>query len=175
MTAVRDRWQLYLKTRGQHYREGARELRELHARRGDVGGAVAALAQDALAETLERCRVARLTRHQHVLFRLGSLIATAEAAGALARRAARSAEGSLDPRTDRRFATPALCAVSRVFAREAAAEVAAGGLRLVVGAGGEPAADVTALAAALGTPSVQAAQEGLLADMDRVADALYDR
>jgi alkylation response protein AidB-like acyl-CoA dehydrogenase len=175
MTAARDRWQIHLKTRGQHYRDQARTLRELHARRGDVGAELAALALEALAEVLERCRIARLTRHQHVLFRLGALIVAAEGAAALARRAARAAEGSLDPRTDRRFTPTALAAVSRVFAREAALEVAGGGLRLVVAANGVAPDEVPALETALRLASIHAAQTALLADMDRIADALYGR
>ena len=37
MTISRDRWQLHLKTRGQHYHEQAREFEALHARHPDVG------------------------------------------------------------------------------------------------------------------------------------------
>ena len=44
---------------------------------------------------MEKARVGRLTRYQHVLLRLGELIAYAECAGSLARRAALLAEGKL--------------------------------------------------------------------------------
>ncbi|HET9316359.1 MAG TPA: acyl-CoA dehydrogenase, partial [Vicinamibacteria bacterium] len=107
-------------------------------------------------------------------FRLGELVARAEAAAALARRAARAHEGTLDERADGRFTAEALAAVSRVFSREAALDVATGGLRWALGADGE-AADAAALADALGLPAIHAAQAGLLGDMDRVADALYGR
>jgi alkylation response protein AidB-like acyl-CoA dehydrogenase len=174
MTISRDRWQQHLKTRGQHYHDKAKELEALHARRPTVGAGTAALALHALAAFLERCRLARLTRHQHVLFRVGELVARVEGAAALARRAARAAEHSLDGRADTRFNPEALAAVSRVFSREAALEIATNGLRWVLG--GDPqAADAPALANALGFPAIQAAQSGLLADMDLVADALYGR
>src|SRR5262245_14222662 len=75
MTVARDRWQQHLKTRGDHYHAAARELEELHAAHPTTGADVAALAHHALAELLEACRVARLTRHQHVLLRLGQLAA----------------------------------------------------------------------------------------------------
>ncbi len=119
---------------------------------------------------MEACRVGRLTRNQHVLLRLGELISYAECAGALARRAAASAAGAMPVKSDARFDAAALAAVSRVFAREAALKVAEEGLRWVAGAGS--GAD---LAAALPFDRVRAAQAGLLADMDRVADALYRR
>ena len=88
MTISRDRWQLHLKTRGQHYHDQAREFEALHAQHPNVGADIAALALHALAEVMEKARVARLTRYQHVLLRLGELIAYAECAGSLARRAA---------------------------------------------------------------------------------------
>jgi alkylation response protein AidB-like acyl-CoA dehydrogenase len=109
-----------------------------------------------------------------VLFRLGELVARVEGAAALARRAARAAEGTLDERADSRFTPEAMAAVSRVFSREAALEVATSGLRWAVGADSGPG-DAAEVAGSLGLPAILAAQSGLLADMDRVADALYGR
>ena len=87
MTIARDRWQQHLKTRGAYYHDAAARAR--CALPEDCGGAdVAALAlRRAWPRVLEACRVGRLTRNQHVLLRLGELIAYAEGAGALARRA----------------------------------------------------------------------------------------
>jgi alkylation response protein AidB-like acyl-CoA dehydrogenase len=173
MTISRDRWQAHLKTRGQHYHDQARELEALEARRPGLGAGTAALAMHALAEILERARVARLTRHQHVLFRIGEWIATAEGAGALVRRAARAADGKLPEKTDARFGAQALAAISRVYAREAAMKVTLEGLRWVIG-GAEPG-EVAALETAAGLSAVLRAQNGQLADMEAVADALYHR
>ena len=136
MTISRDRWQLHLKTRGQHYHDVARQSEVLHAQHPDVGADVAALALHALAEVMEKARVARLTRYQHILLRLGELIAYAECAGGLSRRAALSAEGRLNEKANDRFDATALATISRVFAREAALKVAEEGLRWVTGAGG---------------------------------------
>ncbi len=175
MTIARDRWQLHLKSRGQHYHEEARKMERLHAEAPTVGAGVAARALHALAEVLERCRAGRLTRHQHVLFRAGEWIAWAEGSAALARRAVRAARGALPGKADRRLAPEALAAVSRVFAREAAFKVADDGLRWVRGADGASDAEMAALAQAVGLSAIQAAQAGLMADMEAVADALYDR
>jgi alkylation response protein AidB-like acyl-CoA dehydrogenase len=176
MTIARDRWQLHLKTRGDHYHAEALKLEELHARSADLGAGTAALALHAIAEVLEQARAGRLTRHQHVLFRLGELIAWAESAGSFARRAARAARlsGTAPPdKADHRFTPAALATLSRIFAREAAWKVAGEGLRWVLGAA--EGADPGRLAAALDLAAVQRAQAGLLADMDRAADALYGR
>ena len=43
MTISRDRWQLHLKTRGQHYHERARQVEALHAAHPNVGADMAAL------------------------------------------------------------------------------------------------------------------------------------
>jgi alkylation response protein AidB-like acyl-CoA dehydrogenase len=175
MTISRDRWQLHLKTRGQHYHERARELEALHGQHPNVGANFAALAHHALAEVMERARVSRLTRYQHILLRLGEWIAYAESAGSLARRAARLAEGKLHEKANRRFDATAIEAVSRVFSREAAFKVAEEGLRWVCGAGGLSDAEMAALETNLSLPAIHRAQAGLISDMDFIADVLYDR
>jgi len=175
MTISRDRWQLHLKTRGQFYHEQAKAQEELHTKHPDVGANFAALALHAIAEAMERSRVAHLTRHQHILLRLGELIAFAECAGCFARRAARSAEGKLHEKASLRFDTAALATLSRIFAREAALKVGQDGLRWIAAAGGVNEAELPAFEANLGLPAIYRAQLGLIADMDLVADVLYDR
>jgi hypothetical protein len=173
MTVARDRWQQHLKSGGEHFRRAARAVTDLPER---VGGPAAALALDCLAAVLEACRVGRLTRSQHVLLRLGELITYAECAASLARRADAAARGALPEKADRRFDADALAAISRVFAREAVMKVAEEGARWIAAAaptGGAPA--TVDPAAALPLAAAHAAQAGLLADMDLVADALYAR
>ena len=171
MTIARDRWQEHLKTRGDHFHARARELEALHTSHPAIGADIAALAHHSLAELLEACREGRLTRHQHILLRLGQLIAITEGAAALVRRAARSADGALGEKASRRFDADALAAMSRINAREAALTVATDGLRWVIGA------DDTAAGVGerLLIPQIQAAQARLIADLDSVADTLYRR
>ncbi|MFN8038357.1 MAG: acyl-CoA dehydrogenase family protein [Acidimicrobiales bacterium] len=173
MTISRDRWQAHLKTRGAHYHDAAASLEALHARRPEVGAGTAALALHALAEVLEACRVGRLTRNQHVLLRLGRLIALAEGADALARAAAVALDGATPPKAGTRLSPVALAAASRINARDVALTVASDGARWVVGAGG--AATLAGLPAAVRLDAVLAAQDGLVADEDLLADHLYDR
>ena len=175
MTISRDRWQSHLKTRGQHYHDRARELEELHAKHPTVGADVAALALHALAEIMERARLGRLTRYQHILLRLGEWIAYAECSGCFARRAARSAEGKLHEKASGRFDADGVAALSRVFAREAALKVAEEGLRWMIGAGGVGAGETTSFETSLQLTAVHVAQAGLISDMDYIADVLYAR
>ena len=175
MTISRDRWQLHLKTRGQYYHDEARKFEALHKNHPEVGAGTAALALHALAEVMEKARLGRLTRHQHVLLRLGEWIAYAECAGSLSRRAAIMAEGKLNEKASRRFDAAPLAAIARVFAREAALKVTEEGLRMVMGAGGIAEADLPAFEAAIGLPAIHRAQAGWIADMDFIADVLYNR
>jgi len=172
MTICRDRWQMHLKTHGAYYHDLARSLEDLHAGHPKVGADVAALCAHALAELLETARIQRLTRHQHILFRLGELIAYTEASGSLARRACAAVEGRLNPKAQTRFDAGALAAMSRVFAREASMKVAAEGLRWIGGAAGAAAGE---LEKKLGASAIYRAQAGVLQDMDYVADVLYGR
>ena len=175
MTISRDRWQLHLKTRGQHYHDRAQECEALHARHPDVGADIAALSLHALAEVMEKCRVARLTRHQHILLRLGELIAYAECAASISRRAALAADKKLNEKTNARFDAPALAALARIFAREAALKIAEEGLRWAGTAAGPNETELAAFEASLQVPALHRAQAGLLSDMDYVADVIYGR
>ncbi|MGO9882563.1 MAG: acyl-CoA dehydrogenase family protein [Solirubrobacteraceae bacterium] len=172
MTIARGRWQEHLKTRGDHYHEIARGLDALELAQPALGADTAALAHHALAGVLEACRTARLTRHQHLLLRLGELEARVEGAGALARRAGRAARGELHPKADRRLDPDALAAASRINAREVALAVATEGARWVTGAEG---GDLDALDANLGLTAIRRSQAGLVADLDQLADRIYGR
>lgn len=157
-TIARGRWQEHLKSGGAYYLDWAARL---EAGQPENGGHLAALALRALAALLERARLDRLTRQQHVLFRLGALIAQAEAAAVFAERAATPSEASpLD--------APARQALARIYARQAALQVACDGLRWAIGAGqSDPQLDQT-----LNLPAIYQGQEGLLQDMDFAAAAL---
>ena len=161
-TIARDRWQLHLKSRGQYYQEWAARADARHAESPNTGSGLAAAALRALAALLERARLDRLTRNQHVLFRLGELIAYAETAAVFSDRAATAPSRVLGLEAD------TLQAMARVHAREAFLKVAVEGLRWANGAGQTD----PGLGAALGVEAALEAQAGLVEDMDRVAAAL---
>jgi alkylation response protein AidB-like acyl-CoA dehydrogenase len=155
-TIARDRWREHLISRGDFYKDWAARLDQVHAQEPQNGADTAALALRALAEILERCRLDRLTRNQHVLFRLGELIAYAETAALFAERV-RSHPTEAIP-----LDVPTRQALARIHARDAALKVATDGLRWAIGAGqSDPN-----LAGSLNLPAIYQAQDGLLADMD---------
>jgi len=164
MTIARDRWQAHLKTRGVYYNDWAARVETLHQTSSDVGAGSAAVALRALAVLLERCRLDRLTRNQHILFRLGELVAYAETSAVFSERAATAPTRAIN------LSPETLKAMARVFAREAAYKVAADGLRWAMGAG-QTDPD---LAAKLGIDAALGAQTGLLGDLDRIARDLNE-
>jgi alkylation response protein AidB-like acyl-CoA dehydrogenase len=172
MTIARGRWQEHLKTGGDYYHATARELEALHAEDPAVGADTAALAHHALAELLERCRVGKLTRNQHILLRLGALMAQAEGAAALVKSAHRAATKQLHPKAVRRLRAAPLAAASRVNARGAALTIATEAVRWVAGADD---GDLGGFEQRLALSSIHRAQGGLLADLQAVTDAIYAR
>ena len=104
MTISRDRWQLHLKTRGRHYHDRRRPARS--APRAPTPRSARARRPGAARASPNHgdARVGRLTRNQHLLFRLGELVAYAEGAAALSgapaapRRSAREGRPTLHGR-----------------------------------------------------------------------------
>ncbi len=161
-TIARDRWQQHLKTQGAYYNDWAKRLEQLHERESENGAGYAALAMRALAVLLEQARLDRLTRNQHILFRLGELIAWAESAAIFAERVVdKPTEGiNLD--------IPTRQALSRIYARQAALKIASEGMQWLIGAGQtnmQLGRDVNSVA-------IFAAQMGQIADMDFAAEQL---
>jgi alkylation response protein AidB-like acyl-CoA dehydrogenase len=159
-TIARDRWRQFLQSQNGFYRGLATGLDALHARAPKAGADIAALAIRSLSEVFERARERRLTRHQHVLFRLGELAMQAETAGALARAAAGAARGPTPPAAVHE-------AMARIYAREAAATVAHEGTRWLRACDRPEAA--ASLHAALKVAAIDDAFEGHMADLDAVA------
>jgi len=170
-TIARDRWRTHLQSRGEQTRKLAASLEGLHRESPDVGADVAAIAVRAVAETLERARVARLTRHQHVLFRLGEMLARAEVAANFARWASgRGRQGY-----QAFFAPSVVAAMSRICAREAALDVSAEAVRWLRGTDAVADHEMPDLIRALGVERAQAAAKGLVTDLDAVARALVEQ
>ncbi|MFN8443173.1 MAG: acyl-CoA dehydrogenase family protein [Caldilineaceae bacterium] len=163
-TIARDRWQLHLKSRGSYYNDWALRLEQKHSQQPQNGLLTAALAMRAVATVLERCRIDRLTRNQHLLFRLGELIAFAETAAIFSERVVDKPTEAIPLDIETRQA------MARVHAREAALKIAADGLRWLIGAGQTD----PNLADSLNLPAIYQAQTGLIDDMDFVSRKLNE-
>lgn len=161
-TIARDRWQQHLKTQGAFYNDWAARLDAVHAAEPDNGANYAALALRALGVIMERARLDRLTRNQHVLFRLGELIAWAETAAIFAERVASHPTEAIH------LSVPTRQALARIHARAAALKVATDGLQWAIGAGQTD----PNLSGSINLPGIYAAQAGLIEDMNYARDQL---
>jgi alkylation response protein AidB-like acyl-CoA dehydrogenase len=170
-TVSRDRWRIHLQERGGFYRRMAESLESLHREDPKVGADVAALAVRAVLETTERCRIGRLTRHQHVLFQLGELMTRAEIAANFAQYAAGRGAAKYEPF----FAPKVVKDMSRICAREAALDVLSGAVRLVRGMDAVDDASMAEFERALQAPAIHAAAKGLMADLDLVGKAIVEQ
>ena len=151
-------------SRGAFYEDWAARLDAVQVQEPDNGAGFAALALRALSVILERCRIDRLTRNQHVLFRLGELIAYAETAAIFAERVQSHPTEAIP------LDVPTRQALARIHAREAALKVATDGLRWSIGAG-QTDPD---LANSLNLPAIYQAQTGLIEDMNYARDRLNE-
>jgi alkylation response protein AidB-like acyl-CoA dehydrogenase len=163
-TIARDRWQEHLKSKGQFYRDFAQQMMQLHEKDPDVGAGVNSIALNALSNIMEQCRAQRLTRNQHVLFRLGELIAFAETAMVFSKRAA--AEEYTEAI---KFDRDTWRAMARIFAREAAQKVVGDGIKIIIGSG---QGDAAQMATEMGLTNILQWSQGWINDMDLVRASL---
>jgi alkylation response protein AidB-like acyl-CoA dehydrogenase len=165
-TIARDRWRLHLQTQGRYYADLAAGLDGVEKEQSASGAAAAASAARALREILEACRLAHLTRNQHVLFSLGSLCANVEVAAAFARKAASG-------QTDTSRNSPAtLRAMSRLWARRTARQVLSEGLALVAGGNALAGPALREFERRLHPEGIHDAYAGEIEDLGLVAGAL---
>ncbi|MCL2824108.1 MAG: acyl-CoA dehydrogenase, partial [Polyangiaceae bacterium] len=162
-TVGRDRWAQHLKTRGLVWLSAAEQLDAFHSECPDVGAQVMAVAMRAIHTFLERARVLRLTRHQHVLFRIGEMVARAETAAVMCRWAAASTH---DPA---RADCETLKAMARINARDTLTHVIQGSMEWLRASDAVPASMGSSMAASLGIDALWESYGGWLADMDHVA------
>jgi alkylation response protein AidB-like acyl-CoA dehydrogenase len=162
------RWKASRKSKGEFYGRMAAEMEALAGRADDLGARYYALAARVLNHVIDLAHNSRLTRQQAVMFTLADMMSHVEVGVSLARKAARLAEAS-DPEAEK------IKAMARVFAGEVAHQVAEGALR-VLAAGGE--ADPGALDQLMKDISYQdmlASRWNWTADMDKIADIIFER
>ncbi len=150
------RWRMVVKTKGRFYRDLANGLREMGT------GEAAALAADALAETILACHTKKLPREQWVMFELARLAAEVETAVVLARKAARDASSRKE----------LLMACARLHGGAAARDVASTGLRVLMASGLYDDDEIAAYRAAIRFDDLLTTSHGELAIMNQVATAL---
>jgi alkylation response protein AidB-like acyl-CoA dehydrogenase len=156
------RWKKTRKTKGGFYEEIATGLDRLHDKCSRAGGQAIAACARALNRTIDFAHENRLTRHQQVMFALADMMAHVEVAESMVRLAVKQADETT-------------LATARVFANTCARLVAEKTRLIVMGC--DVVADETAdqFLAALDLPTLEQSYRGLIDDMDRIADRIFER
>jgi len=166
MTIARNRWQDHLKTRSTLFHEMSRRMTRLHEKVSNVGADHMSPALNGLNVIFERCRQQKLTRNQHVMFKLGELSAEAEVAMVFCETAAMDEYSDAFP-YDREM----MKAMARIRARQAAHKILLEGIELVMGAG---SGDAQIMVEETRMYQIIAAQKGMVQDMDLVATKIKE-
>jgi alkylation response protein AidB-like acyl-CoA dehydrogenase len=162
-TVGRDRWAQHLKTRGGIWQKAAESLDSLHHQHADVGADMVAAAMRAMGVFLDKAREARLTRHQHVLFRMGELATRAETAAVMCRWAL------MDDHDPTRGDASALRAMARFYARKTLTAIHQQAMGWLRASDAVSASQSAAIAAQMGIDALYKGYGGWLDDMNHVA------
>jgi alkylation response protein AidB-like acyl-CoA dehydrogenase len=162
------RWKTTRKSKGGFYGEIAARMKALDEQTADVGARFYGMAADALNHTIDFVHHNRLTRQQAVMFALADMMTHVEVGAALARKAARLVDsGDADAEK--------MAAAARAFAGEVAQIAGENALRIVSGTGAADPDAVDQFLAKIDYQALLASRRNWVADMDTVADIIFER
>jgi len=162
------RWKTTRKTKGEFYAKIAEEMATLDGEINDAGCNYFGLAAKALNQTIDFAHNNRLTRQQAVMFDLADMMAWVEVGAALARKAV-TLEKAGDAEAEKTKA------MARIFAGETAQVVSENALRLVSGTGAADQGAVDQFLSDIGYQKLLGARRNWAADMDQVANIIFER
>ena len=156
------RWKKTRKTKGAYYEGIARGLEELGATSDRAGCKTVAACARALNRAIDFAHENRLTRHQQVMFAMADMMAHVEVADRMTQLAVSQADETT-------------LATSRVFANTCARVVADNARTIGLGTGEVDDGAVDRFMSSLDLPSIEGSYRGLIDDMDRIADHIFER
>lgn len=162
------RWKTTRKTKGDFYGKIAGEMAALDNAVNDAGCRFYGLAAAALNRTIDFAHNNRLTRQQALMFDLADMMTWVEVGAALARKAAgleKAGDGD----------APKFKAMARIFAGEVAQVVGENALRVVSGSGAADQDAVDQFLSEIGYQDLLNGRRNWAADMDQVADIIFER
>ena len=162
------RWKKTRKSKGQFYDAIGDEMDRLAGEDDGFGGRLLAFAARALNKAISLANDHRLTRRQYVMFMLADMMTWVEVGASLARRAFGRYRGADAQAEKARL-------ISRLFAAEAARMVSANILQIVTGCGLFDQQTVSDFLAAIAFNELTTGYPDMIADMDRLADIVFER
>jgi len=162
------RWKTSRKTKGEFYGALAVEMDKMQTEVEDAGARYYAMAARALNYAIDFVHNNRLTRQQAVMFTLSDMMAHVEVGVALARRAFCLTRGN-DAQAEK------IKVMARVFAGEVTRVVGENALKIVMGTAAVDQAGVYQFLAQIGYQPMLGSRLNWVADMDKIADILFER
>jgi alkylation response protein AidB-like acyl-CoA dehydrogenase len=162
------RWRTTVKTKGEFYGAIARDMNTLDGEIDNIGCGIYGIAANALNEAIMLVHQNRLNRVQHIMFGLADMIAHVEIGAALARKAAVAVRAA-DKTAEK------LQLMSRIFAGEVAKLVQQNIMTILVGTGAFDQKLADEFVASVCLNDLTESYRGLVTDMDRVADIVFER
>jgi alkylation response protein AidB-like acyl-CoA dehydrogenase len=156
------RWKKTRKTKGGYYDGIASGLDALAATNDRAGCQTVAACARVLNRVIDFAHEHRLTRHQQVMFALADMMAHVEVADQMCQSAVKQAD-------DVHLAT------ARVFAAQCARLVADNARTIALGIGAIDADSADAFLQSLDLTALANGYRGMIDDMDRIADQIFDR
>ena len=156
------RWKKTRKTKGAFYEEMANGLDGRHGDCDRAGCRTLAVCARVLNRTIDFAHENRLTRHQQVMFALADMMAHVEVGESMARLAVNGAD-------------EINLATARVFANSCARLVSEKARLIVMGSDVVAAETADQFLPSLDLPALEGSYRGLIDDMDRIADRIFER
>ena len=156
------RWKKTRKTKGAFYEEMATGLDGLHGDCDRAGCRTLAACARALNRTIDFAHENRLTRHQQVMFALADMMTHVEVGESMARLAVNEADETN-------------LAAARIFANTCARLVAEKTRLIVMGSDVVAAETADQFLPSLDLSTLEGSYRGLIDDMDRIADRIFER
>jgi alkylation response protein AidB-like acyl-CoA dehydrogenase len=156
------RWKKTRKTKGAFYEEMANGLDGRHGDCDRAGCRTLAVCARVLNRTINFAHENRLTRHQQVMFALADMMAHVEVGESMARLAVNEPD-------------EINLATARVFANSCARLVSEKARLIVMGSDVVAAETADQFLPSLDLPALEGSYRGLIDDMDRIADRIFER
>ena len=162
------RWKKTRKTKGAFYDALGEEMEALERSFGNLGCRLYAVCARMLNQMIELVHTRRLTRQQYIMFALADMMSHVEIGASQAKKAA-SLTGSngLDAEKHQ--------IISRLFAREVAGLLSKNIPMIIMGTENIDAQDASEFLKEIGYDALVTGHRGVLKDMDRLADILFER
>lgn len=162
------RWRTTIKTKGGYYTDIAADLDQLADEDVDAGCQIIAMAARALNEAILRVHAKRLTRQQYLMFTLADMMANVEVGSALAHRA-------IDAVKSQAADGEKLRLMAKIFATEVAQVVTQGLVTILIGSGSFEQNEIAEFMETYQHHALIGSASNGLADMDRLADLIFER